>query len=897
MDKPFFPAQAITGQLARKMDWARHPLGPLPAWPIALNTAVSIVFNSHFPMFFTWGKERSFFYNDAYIPVLGAKHPSAFGAPFEQVWEEIWPELFPLVMSVDKGEAVYLENLKLKMNRNGFDEETFFTFSYSPLRNEEHEIKGLLCACIETTAQLRAHEELSRSEASLKLALASAEMGTWEVSLSNGKVKFSPEAHHIFGYASAYEDSTSAIDACVHPADRARVQKNFQAAIGAQVAYSDDYRILRPNGEVRWIHSRGRTRWDEREQQHFFTGLIIDITERKAATRAVEESEARFRQISEALPQLVWTAHPDGGVDYLSPQWVAYTGVQEASQLGNGWYHQVLHPEDRARVAAHWAGALAGKHPYDIEYRLKAKEGGYRWFKARATAIRSAHGDTLYWFGTSTDIDNYKTAQLNFERNVDVSPAILWITEKDGSCTYLSKQWYDYTGQTEAEALGFGWLGATHPDDKARAGDIFVTANAAEGPFYTEYRLRTRDGQYRWAIDAGNPRYDKDGAYCGYAGTVIDVHDRKLAEIRIEAERQKFEAIFVDSAASMALLRGPNFIFEKINPRYKALLGDRELIGHPIFEVLPELHGLPFKDYMREVFATGKPYVATEMPVKLIRRPGGVPETTYLDFTYTRVEDGQGLPYGIYIHAIEVTDQVLAREALKLQSEALALALSEAPLPEVLATLVRIIEQQAPEATLASILTLDSEGKRLLTGAAPSLPAEYNAIVHGMEIGNDRGSCGTAAYLSQTVIAADIATDPRWAAFKDIALKFGLASCWSSPIISSENKVLGTFALYRPQPGEPTGNDRKLVEVATRTAAIILERHEANEKRRAAEIALRTSQERLALSLTSGGIGFWEWNAKTGYVFLSETLMDDWGIDPAKFQNTLPECLERIHPE
>ncbi|RZA06650.1 MAG: GAF domain-containing protein, partial [Proteobacteria bacterium] len=176
-------------------------------------------------------------------------------------------------------------------------------------------------------------------------------------------------------------------------------------------------------------------------------------------------------------------------------------------------------------------------------------------------------------------------------------------------------------------------------------------------------------------------------------------------------------------------------------------------------------------------------------------------------------------------------------------------------------------------------------------------PAEYNAIVHGMEIGNDRGSCGTAAYLSQTVIAADIATDPRWAAFKDIALNFGLASCWSSPIISSENKVLGTFALYRPQPGEPTGNDRKLVEVATRTAAIILERHEANEKRRAAEIALRTSQERLALSLTSGGIGFWEWNAKTGYVFLSETLMDDWGIDPEKYQNTLPECLERIHPE
>ncbi|RYZ97565.1 MAG: PAS domain S-box protein, partial [Proteobacteria bacterium] len=478
-------------------------------------------------------------------------------------------------------------------------------------------------------------------------------------------VKFSPEAHHIFGYGAEFETSSAAIEACVHPADRARVEETFLAAVKAQVAYSDDYRIVRPNGEVRWIHSRGRTRWDERDRMNFFTGLIIDITERKAATRAVEESEARFRQISEALPQLVWTAHPSGGVDYLSPQWVSYTGISESTQLINGWLDLAVHPEDRARVAAHWVGALAGKHPYDIEYRLKAADGTYRWFKARATAITSAAGETLYWFGTSTDIDDAITARLNFERNVDGSPAILWITELDGSCTYLSRQWYDYTGQSNEEALGFGWLDATHPDDKARAGQIFVNANAKQLPFYTEYRLRTRDGQYRWAIDAGNPRYDKDGKYCGYAGTVIDVHDRKMAEIRSEAERQKFEAIFVDSAASMALLRGPEFIFEKVNPRYKALLGNRELLGTPMFTALPEVRGLPFEGYMREVFATGTPYVAKELAVKLIRRPGGEPETTYLDFTYSRVEDGEGRPYGIYIHAVEVSDQVLAREALK----------------------------------------------------------------------------------------------------------------------------------------------------------------------------------------------------------------------------------------
>ncbi|MGV3518413.1 PAS domain S-box protein [Luteitalea sp.] len=115
----------------------------------------------------------------------------------------------------------------------------------------------------------------------------------------------------------------------------------------------------------------------------------------------------------------------------------------------------------------------------------------------------------------------------------DTAPAMLWGTEVDGRCSYLSRGWYDYTGQTEHEALGFGWLDAVHPDHRREAERLFRRATAAEAPFELEHLLRRHDGAYRWVIDAGRPRLDDGGRFVGFVGSVIDVHDRKVAERRL----------------------------------------------------------------------------------------------------------------------------------------------------------------------------------------------------------------------------------------------------------------------------------------------------------------------------------------------------------------------------
>src|SRR5437763_884290 len=134
------------------------------------------------------------------------------------------------------------------------------------------------------------------------------------------------------------------------------------------------------------------------------------------ALEALTVSERRYRTLAEALPQLVWTSNPGGEHDYLSRQWLDYTGIPEAEQLGFAWLDKVVHPDDRGRVREHWMAAMEGRSEYDLEYRLRRADGQYRWFKARATPVRDG-SRTVRWFGTCTDITDIVEARETLTRS------------------------------------------------------------------------------------------------------------------------------------------------------------------------------------------------------------------------------------------------------------------------------------------------------------------------------------------------------------------------------------------------------------------------------------------------------------------------------------------------
>jgi two-component system cell cycle sensor histidine kinase PleC len=157
------------------------------------------------------------------------------------------------------------------------------------------------------------------------------------------------------------------------------------------------------------------------------------------------------------------------------------------------------------------------------------------------------------------------------------------------------------------------------------------------------------------------------------------------------------------------------------------------------------------------------------------------------------------------------------------QSRVLEMIAEGVGLHTVLDELMHVIEQQV-DGLLSSVLLLSDDGKHVLHGGAPSLPDEYNQLVNGLRIGPRAGSCGTAAYTGRPVIVTDIASDPLWADYREVAAKFGLRACWSTPILSKRGEVLGTFAMYYRQPMSPTPMHRDLIALATHLARVAIER-------------------------------------------------------------------------
>lgn len=187
------------------------------------------------------------------------------------------------------------------------------------------------------------------------------------------------------------------------------------------------------------------------------------------------------------------------------------------------------------------------------------------------------------------------------------------------------------------------------------------------------------------------------------------------------------------------------------------------------------------------------------------------------------------------------------------QSRILEMVAADAPLEEILKRLVYLIEAQSPD-TLCSVLLLSDDGDHIRHGAAPSLPDEYTKAIDGQLIGPKNGSCGTAMYRGQRIVVSDIMQDPLWDDYREFAKAAGLRACWSTPILSGKGKVLGSFAMYYREPRTPTGDEAVLTDVATRIAALAIERDAARETFQRTQAQLAQASQAATTAKTAASI-------------------------------------------
>jgi PAS domain S-box-containing protein len=250
-----------------------------------------------------------------------------------------------------------------------------------------------------------------------------------------------------------------------------------------------------------------------------------------------------------------------------------------------------------------------------------------------------------------------------------------------------------------------------------------------------------------------------------------------------------------------------------------------EIIGQPITLLLPLDRRNEFPGIMARIRrgVRVEPY-----DTERVRKDG---RRIHVSLTVSPVRDTDGTIVGASAIARDITERKWTEAALAAEREVLELATRGAPAGTTLDRLARTIEAVAGDGLLASILLLDEDGTHLRHGAAPSLPDAYTRAIDGTAIGPAAGSCGTAAYRLEPVVVEDVASDPLWADYRHLALPHGLRACWSTPILGSDGRVLGTFAIYYREPRRPSAEHLRLAALVGRTAAAVLERTRAEEVR------------------------------------------------------------------
>lgn len=296
------------------------------------------------------------------------------------------------------------------------------------------------------------------------------------------------------------------------------------------------------------------------EGRKYLIAVITDVTELREAERILRESEEHYRSLIELHPQVPWVANAEGEIIEVGPTWVQLSGTSPESAFGHGWGNSV-HPDDLGTVLQQWQRSVASGAPFDVECRIRVADDSYRWVRNRAAARQDVQGKTIRWYGLLEDVHERKTAEealreseTRFRLIADSVPVMIWLTDESGKTTYLNRNWLETTGQSEQQALGHGWLDAIHLEDREAVLRSFTEASTSRTRSRVEYRLRREDGSWAWVIDIGEPRLSSNGALMGFAGSVLDISDRKASEAALEESEAFIRSIFDSSPDCVRLL-------------------------------------------------------------------------------------------------------------------------------------------------------------------------------------------------------------------------------------------------------------------------------------------------------------------------------------------------------
>ncbi len=575
------------GALMRKTDWARTTLGPVESWPQSLRTAVSILLHSRFGMYIAWGPQYAQLYNDGYRPILGAtKHPDALGSVASLTFGESWHIIGPMFDEVRRGNATGSDDWMLPLDRNGYLEECYFTFSYSPIRDESGGVGGVHVTVTETTRRVLSERRLrllhALSEAAAGKRTADEVVATAITSLSRATEDVPFALFYVptgrareLRLAGSFGIAPQEAATMAWPVTGALTGVTVVEDVGARFGVIPSgawpeavhtavvipvTRLGSPDPAAILVAGVSPRRALDEDYQDFFVRVASHVARALHDARLAEEErhgiEAERERLYAHFQQAPFAVAVLHGADFIvelaNPAALEVWGKTSAiigQPLLTGFPELVGQP-----FVALLGSVLSTGVPYEGKGVLGRMPRGPRgelidiYFNFAYSPLRdrsgAVEGVLVAGFDVTAEVlaaRELEEAQQLFKSVVDNVPELAWTARADGHLDYYNQRWYEYTGTRFEEMAGWGWKAVHDPSMVDAVVATWERSVATGEPMEMEFPLRGADGVYRWFLTRVRPLRDASGTVVRWFGTNTNIDERVRLMASEQAAREDAE--------------------------------------------------------------------------------------------------------------------------------------------------------------------------------------------------------------------------------------------------------------------------------------------------------------------------------------------------------------------
>jgi PAS domain S-box-containing protein len=750
----------------------------------------------------------------------------------------------------------------------------------TPLRDFEGRVRGSIAAFVDVTALREAERQLRENEERTRLALAATGMGTWEVNVVTQEARASADVGPLYGMPPGFaHSSTAAWLEMVHPEDRGRVADARRRLFENGDPYEEEFRVMRPDGTLRWLHSRATLFRDADQRPWKAVGVVSDVTARKRVEEALLASEERYRFLANSVPVMVWTARADGQIDFVNERWEDYFGLDANHVQPDDWAARI-HPDDVDRVEAEWQLCVRTRREFVIEYRLRRRDGVYRWHLCLARP-QWIDGELHSWVGSIVDVQEQKAKEATLQFLVDLNETTRTLSDPNEAMRTIARMLGKHLGvnrcayaEVDPDESHFTITGDYVSDtfsivgryplptfgDEAlmamREGRTYVASDVEASPeevdldAYRQAEIRAvicvplhKGGRFvaAMAVHCRAPReWTADEIHL--VEMVVDrcwsTLERTRAEREIRRGTTRYRAL-AEAAASVVFAADAEGRLTDL-PFLRGLdpsVARTGLGGGWLLAVHPDDRPAAIAAWHAAV-AAGDPY-DTEFR---IRMAGG-------DYRWhvargVRVNNEFGEPSGWIGACVDVHDRVTTDRTLRLVNELTAATRDSRNPDEVIVHAQRLLGQRLG-ATRCAYGEPASGGRRFV--GPPNYCVGCEDLSRRFPITGFNSSTSEALRAGKTLIIHDVAAEMTPEAGRDAFLATSIAAALCVPVLK-EGRLVAILGVHQDRPRTWTSDE---IELARNVA----ERTWSELERVRAEHAVQRSEQRLRQTLEAATVG------------------------------------------